>query len=131
MKRHVLSLYKNILLTHRRVLPIDLRELGDKFVQAEFKYHKKVNSQQANQFINSWKEYLQKLQEQQKEQSVVEQQLLNQQQTTVQKQGANMDVSFKLNIGRDLTIDEINSMSAEQRDKLKGLQKSLYNDKDG
>ncbi|XP_048196022.1 succinate dehydrogenase assembly factor 3, mitochondrial [Perognathus longimembris pacificus] len=56
---HVLrvrSLYKRILQLHR-VLPPDLKALGDQYVKDEFRRHKTVGSDEAKRFMQEWEVY--------------------------------------------------------------------------
>ncbi|XP_069485476.1 succinate dehydrogenase assembly factor 3, mitochondrial [Ambystoma mexicanum] len=52
----VRSLYKRILLLHR-VLPVELKALGDQYVKDEFRRHKSVNPAEARQFLKEWESY--------------------------------------------------------------------------
>lgn len=49
----VRSLYRRILLLHR-VLPPDLKALGDQYVKDEFRKHKTVGSDEAHRFLQEW-----------------------------------------------------------------------------
>ncbi|KAM4874709.1 succinate dehydrogenase assembly factor 3, mitochondrial [Thomomys bottae] len=66
---HVLrvrSLYRRILLLHR-VLPPDLKALGDQYVKDEFRRHKTVGSDEARRFMQEWEAYAAVLWQQAKE----------------------------------------------------------------
>jgi len=53
-----IPLYRNILRVHR-VLPVDMRSLGDTYVKAEFRRHKEVtNPVHIIGFLSQWKMYL-------------------------------------------------------------------------
>ncbi|XP_007937972.1 succinate dehydrogenase assembly factor 3, mitochondrial [Orycteropus afer afer] len=52
----VRALYRRILLLHR-VLPPDLKALGDQYVKDEFKRHKNVGSDEAQRFLQEWEVY--------------------------------------------------------------------------
>ncbi|XP_003407165.3 succinate dehydrogenase assembly factor 3, mitochondrial [Loxodonta africana] len=52
----VRALYRRILLLHR-VLPPDLKSLGDQYVKDEFKRHKTVGSDEAQRFLQEWEVY--------------------------------------------------------------------------
>ncbi|XP_008853437.1 succinate dehydrogenase assembly factor 3, mitochondrial isoform X2 [Nannospalax galili] len=57
--RHVLrvrALYRRILQLHR-VLPPDLKALGDQYVKDEFRRHKTVGSGEAQRFLQEWEAY--------------------------------------------------------------------------
>ncbi|XP_054548352.1 succinate dehydrogenase assembly factor 3, mitochondrial [Talpa occidentalis] len=57
--RHVLrvrALYRRILALHR-VLPPDLKALGDQYVKDEFRRHKTVASDEAQRFLQEWEVY--------------------------------------------------------------------------
>ncbi|XP_067602446.1 succinate dehydrogenase assembly factor 3, mitochondrial isoform X4 [Pseudorca crassidens] len=49
----VRALYRRILLLHR-VLPRDLKALGDQYVKDEFRRHKTVGSDEAERFLQEW-----------------------------------------------------------------------------
>lgn len=52
-------LYRAILKVHRRSLPPALRTLGDEYVRAEFRLHKKVEKPEAlRNFFGEWERYL-------------------------------------------------------------------------
>ena len=53
-----LQLYRAILREHRRSLPQEMREVGDKFVRHEFRLHKKVSQEVAAGFLRGWEDYL-------------------------------------------------------------------------
>mmetsp|Transcript_36268 Transcript_36268/g.70882 ORF Transcript_36268/g.70882 Transcript_36268/m.70882 type:complete len:110 (-) Transcript_36268:47-376(-) len=57
-KQSMLNLYRSVLKIHRRVLPQDMKMLGDKYARAEFKAHKSAKIGQVKQFAQQWKEYL-------------------------------------------------------------------------
>ena len=57
-----LQLYRNILKSHKRYLPYEMRQLGDSYVKSEFKLFKAVtNEGQLDQFYTGWNEYLDQL----------------------------------------------------------------------
>ncbi|XP_017523668.3 succinate dehydrogenase assembly factor 3, mitochondrial [Manis javanica] len=62
----VRSLYRRILLLHR-VLPPDLKALGDQYVKDEFRKHKTVGSDEAHRFLQEWEVYAAVLWQQAKE----------------------------------------------------------------
>ncbi|XP_070225917.1 succinate dehydrogenase assembly factor 3, mitochondrial isoform X1 [Bos mutus] len=49
----VRALYRRILLLHR-VLPPDLKDLGDRYVKDEFRRHKTAGSKEAERFLQEW-----------------------------------------------------------------------------
>uniref|UniRef100_A0A8C0W6B3 Succinate dehydrogenase assembly factor 3 n=1 Tax=Castor canadensis TaxID=51338 RepID=A0A8C0W6B3_CASCN len=49
----VRALYRRILQLHR-VLPPDLKALGDQYVKDEFRRHKTVSSDEAQRFLQEW-----------------------------------------------------------------------------
>ncbi|XP_009451932.1 succinate dehydrogenase assembly factor 3, mitochondrial isoform X1 [Pan troglodytes] len=49
----VRALYKRVLQLHR-VLPPDLKSLGDQYVKDEFRRHKTVGSDEAQRFLQEW-----------------------------------------------------------------------------
>ncbi|XP_043935867.1 succinate dehydrogenase assembly factor 3, mitochondrial [Protopterus annectens] len=52
----VRSLYKRILLLHK-LLPVDLKALGDRYVKDEFKRNKTATQQDTENFMAAWEEY--------------------------------------------------------------------------
>ncbi|XP_006157568.1 succinate dehydrogenase assembly factor 3, mitochondrial [Tupaia chinensis] len=52
----VRTLYRRILQLHR-VLPPDLKALGDQYVKDEFRRHKTVGSDEAQRFLQEWEVY--------------------------------------------------------------------------
>ncbi|XP_024432975.1 succinate dehydrogenase assembly factor 3, mitochondrial [Desmodus rotundus] len=62
----VRALYRRILLLHR-VLPPDLKALGDRYVKDEFRRHKMVGSDEARRFMQEWEAYAAVLWQQTKE----------------------------------------------------------------
>ncbi|KAM5303627.1 succinate dehydrogenase assembly factor 3, mitochondrial [Glossophaga mutica] len=62
----VRALYRRILLLHR-VLPPDLKALGDQYVKDEFRRHKTVGSDEARRFLQEWEAYAAVLWQQTKE----------------------------------------------------------------
>ncbi|XP_023983133.1 succinate dehydrogenase assembly factor 3, mitochondrial isoform X1 [Physeter macrocephalus] len=52
----VRALYRRILLLHR-VLPPDLKALGDQYMKDEFRRHKTVGSDEAERFLQEWEAY--------------------------------------------------------------------------
>ncbi|OWK06299.1 SDHAF3 [Cervus elaphus hippelaphus] len=50
------ALYRRILLPHR-VLPPDLKDLGDQYVKDEFRRHKTADSKEAERFLQEWEAY--------------------------------------------------------------------------
>ncbi|XP_020025412.2 succinate dehydrogenase assembly factor 3, mitochondrial [Castor canadensis] len=52
----VRALYRRILQLHR-VLPPDLKALGDQYVKDEFRRHKTVSSDEAQRFLQEWEVY--------------------------------------------------------------------------
>ena len=49
----VRALYRRILLLHR-VLPPNLKDLGDQYVRDEFRRHKTAGSKEAERFLQEW-----------------------------------------------------------------------------
>ena len=57
VERHqVLALYKRVLKSHR-LLPHDMKHLGDVYVKVEFRQHKDAKPQFVKQFIQEWTKY--------------------------------------------------------------------------
>ncbi|XP_034257693.1 succinate dehydrogenase assembly factor 3, mitochondrial [Pantherophis guttatus] len=59
----VRTLYKKILQLHR-VLPLELKALGDQYVKDEFRRHKSISLQEARHFLQEWENYAMMLQQQ-------------------------------------------------------------------
>ncbi|XP_041040549.1 succinate dehydrogenase assembly factor 3, mitochondrial [Carcharodon carcharias] len=89
----VRALYKRILLVHR-LLPPELRALGDRYVRDEFRRNRAVEVQQANRFIEEWEAYADILQAQATE--------------------CVMHPTQKANYGADLTANKLNDFNGEQ-----------------
>lgn len=57
-----LQLYRRLLRTHRRLLPPDMRVLGDEYVRAEFRLHRDIdNPVHIVGFLTEWQLYAQAL----------------------------------------------------------------------
>ncbi|XP_076864325.1 succinate dehydrogenase assembly factor 3, mitochondrial [Brachyhypopomus gauderio] len=59
----VRSLYKKILFLHR-LMPMDLRALGDQYVKDEFRRHKSASPENVKLFMKEWENYTATLQAQ-------------------------------------------------------------------
>ena len=57
----VLSLYRGILRCHKRVLPHEMRQLGDAYVRDEFRKHSTAKPDFVPAFMMEWSTYLQQL----------------------------------------------------------------------
>jgi hypothetical protein len=91
-------LYRSILKAHVRLLPVNLRLLGDSYVKSEFRLHKNVSLQkEKDQFFSAWEGYLQDL-------------------TLRESQ-----------VGRDLKYTELMSLNEEQKKKLIEMKESSLN----
>ena len=53
-----LRLYRALLRSHRAVLPLVMRDLGDSYVREEFKRHKSAQPEHLNAFFREWLHYL-------------------------------------------------------------------------
>ena len=95
LRREMVSMYGQILRTHRKQLPLEMRELGDTYVRDEFKRHLSAEEKHLQPFIREWKLYL-----------------------------ANMRLQPILGIGRNLEPHELQDLSPEQRDQLDKLRMS-------
>ena len=63
-KASTLVLYRSILKTHAKSLPIEMRSIGDAYVKAEFRLHKSVEDEaQLGKFFTEWQNYLKHIQE--------------------------------------------------------------------
>jgi hypothetical protein len=91
----VLCLYRDILRTHKMVLPQALRVLGDKYVREEFKLHKSAQLGHSQQFMKQWTDYL----------------------VTLQKTA---DIR---ELGRELSSEDVDAMDVEQKAQIEKLRK--------
>ncbi|XP_067860301.1 succinate dehydrogenase assembly factor 3, mitochondrial [Heptranchias perlo] len=89
----VRALYKRLLLLHR-LMPADLRTLGDQYVRDEFRRNKTAGLRETERFMKEWEVYADVLQAQAME-SV-------------------MHPMQKVQYGADLTTDKLKSFSGEQ-----------------
>ena len=88
-------LYRSILKSHRRSLPPQLKKLGDDYVRAEFRLHKKVEkSDVLGKFFFEWEQYL----------------------TAINKQSGRF--------GKDLDQGKLQSLSDAQKTKLAELKEA-------
>ncbi|KAM3518942.1 hypothetical protein MY4038_009938 [Beauveria bassiana] len=57
-----IPLYRRLLRAHRKFLPAEMRILGDEYIRAEFRAHRKVeNPAHLIGFLTEWQMYAQKL----------------------------------------------------------------------
>ncbi|KAF4999527.1 hypothetical protein FGRMN_2396 [Fusarium graminum] len=57
-----IPLYRRLLRAHRRHLPAEMRLLGDEYIKAEFRAHRKVdNPAHLIGFLSEWQMYAQKI----------------------------------------------------------------------
>lgn len=61
----LMRLYGQLLRTHRRVLPTDMRVIGDEYVKKEFRLHRDAKAELKEVFFVEWEAYLAQLSEQQ------------------------------------------------------------------
>jgi hypothetical protein len=62
-RAQVLALYRTVLKSHARILPSDMRQLGDSYVREEFRRHKEAKPEFVAAFMSEWSGYLQQLQQ--------------------------------------------------------------------
>jgi len=106
-----LRLYRAILTTHRRVLPNDLRALGDTYVKDEFRLHKSAKAEFLPPFFEQWMKYLE----------------------SMVKLPAQRAKSGEIPVGTDMSPELLNAMSEEQKlqlSKLKEEAKKWYSSDD-
>ncbi|XP_060681431.1 succinate dehydrogenase assembly factor 3, mitochondrial [Hemiscyllium ocellatum] len=96
----VRALYKRLLLAHR-LLPDDLRAIGDRYVREEFRRSKGLGAEEAGRFLKEWEAYADTLQAQATE-SV-------------------MHPVPKANYGIDLTANKLKDFNEEQIGQLYAL----------
>ncbi|KAK5987695.1 Succinate dehydrogenase assembly factor 3 [Cladobotryum mycophilum] len=57
-----IPLYRRLLRAHRKFLPAEMRVLGDEYIKAEFRAHRKVdNPAHLIGFLSEWQMYAQKI----------------------------------------------------------------------
>ncbi|PSK53939.1 hypothetical protein B9Z65_7745 [Elsinoe australis] len=57
-----IPLYRRILRTHRKKLPVEMRVLGDDYVKSEFRNHQKIdNPVHIIGFLTEWQTYVQQI----------------------------------------------------------------------
>ncbi|KOS20742.1 Acetate non-utilizing protein 9 [Escovopsis weberi] len=57
-----IPLYRRLLRAHRKFLPAEMRLMGDEYVKAEFRAHRKVdNPAHLIGFLSEWQSYAQKI----------------------------------------------------------------------
>ena len=58
-RQEVFSLYRSLLRAHKKCLPPELKQLGDTYVQSEFRLHKSAtNPDHITRFMEEWTKYL-------------------------------------------------------------------------
>ena len=68
---HGLSLYRRILKAHRRLLPPDLRRLGDSYARDEFLRHRSADKSFQDVFRAEWERYVATLEAQRQREGAV------------------------------------------------------------
>lgn len=61
MSSRGVSLYRSILRAHKQHLPHEMKQLGDTYVKAEFRLHKKAKPEHLTGFFREWEKYLDQL----------------------------------------------------------------------
>eukprot|EP01094_Clydonella_sp_ATCC50884_P011272 TRINITY_DN2107_c0_g2_i1.p2 TRINITY_DN2107_c0_g2~~TRINITY_DN2107_c0_g2_i1.p2 ORF type:complete len:108 (-),score=36.53 TRINITY_DN2107_c0_g2_i1:509-832(-) len=95
-RRAMLSLYRSVLRSHH-ALPPFMRVLGDTYVREEWRKHRGAGPQFVQAFTRQWEEYAMAVR-------------------GAQKAGGGAAV------GRDLSPQQLQSLSPEQREKLRQLE---------
>jgi hypothetical protein len=54
LRKEGLSLYYKILKLHSKILPPDMKGLGNAYLKEEFKLNRKSNQAQYKEFLNQW-----------------------------------------------------------------------------
>ena len=114
-KVHFYKLYRAILRSHK-MLPGDMRDLGDKFVKIEFREHKNMDNiedELIRKFFVEWTVYLNEMIQQSKLEIAKESNNNN------NNNNSNQSSSF----GKNLDINQIQGMSQTQLDKLESFWK--------
>jgi hypothetical protein len=93
----MLNLYRTVLKLHRRALPQEMREIGDRYARSEFKAHKSANVGQVKVFAKEWKEYV----------------------YTIELQSSQGTGAF----GQNLDEAKIKALNEEQRENVKRLER--------
>ncbi|CAB9500815.1 dehydrogenase assembly factor 3, mitochondrial [Seminavis robusta] len=60
-RQRALGLYRSILRAHKRCLPPEMKQLGDTYVQSEFKLHKTAKPEHLTAFFREWESYVEEL----------------------------------------------------------------------
>ena len=54
-------LYRSILRAHKKHLPLEMKQLGDTYVRAEFRAHKEAKPEHLTSFFQEWENYLEQI----------------------------------------------------------------------
>eukprot|EP00943_MAST-04B_sp_MAST-4B-sp1_P005881 g5881.t1 len=104
-----LNLYRRILRLHRKKLPFQMKEMGDKYVKEEFRQHKDASQEFVVQFMDQWEQYAQMLEQQKK------------------IDNNSNDGDNVATIGRHLTKEEWDGLSQDQKQQLAKVQAESKN----
>lgn len=105
-RRFALRLYRGILRAHQG-MPYELKELGDRYVRAEFDQHREAEAQHLHGFFSQWLQYLTDLTEQLR---------LADAARAAQPDGLKGDGYVAL--GKSMDMDSIDMLSDEQAQQL-------------
>jgi hypothetical protein len=111
-----LLLYRNILQAHNKHLPKEMRQLGDSYVKAEFRLHKKSKPEFLDQFFSGWDQYLNAILKTARIQESYSTGALDDKSV-----GDDRPVAKRAYFGMDLGPDL--ELSGEQKDQLENLRK--------
>jgi len=117
-----LSLYRNILRSHSKNLPTELRQLGDAYVKSEFRLFRNVTeSTQLDSFFSEWDIYLERIKftaEQSKSMSMI---YSDDDGSNDDERKSNKDSLPKFSYGADLRQDDLQKLEEEKMLQLEKL----------
>ncbi|XP_061443107.1 succinate dehydrogenase assembly factor 3, mitochondrial isoform X2 [Rhineura floridana] len=96
----VRTLYRKILQLHQ-AMPLELKALGDQYVKDEFRRHRSVGPEEAEQFLQEWENYAAMLQQQASQNA--------------------QNSSHQPHFGSPLSEEELNALRGEQVGQLQEL----------
>lgn len=121
-----LSLYRNILRSHSKNLPTELRQLGDAYVKSEFRLFRNVTeSTQLDSFFSEWDIYLERIKftaDQSKSMSMI-----YSDDDDDDKQKNSKDSLPKFSYGADLRQDDLQKLEEEKMLQLEKLKEEATN----
>jgi len=121
-KAATLSLYRGLFRAHRK-MPMEMKQLGDSYVRAEFKLHKPVTNQtQLDAFFMAWEQYLEQILRTSRRKATIDTGALDE-----KKDGGGSTSSQEIGFGRSLPSDMV--LSNEQKEQLEKLRVETTRDR--